>query len=505
MAKPSNSVLAAALARARTAARDDVVRSEGISRRDRELLTRRGYLREFIRGWYALTSPEVQPGDTVVWHSTFWAFVAAYLADRFKRRYCLSIEASLDLWSGKMTTPKQLIVITSTGGSNTINLPTGTSILTYPNPRGLPAETATLNGVQVMPLGIALARTSPTFFRLDPLTAEIAVRRARREELSRALLGNWNAAAAGRLAGALRHVGQPTDADALIADCEAAGYAVTPEDPFEQPPALTGMPVEWPQAVRVSALWHKMRAQVLANCPPPPAVHLTLEAYLAQANARYESDAYNSLSIEGYRVTPELIARVAAGQWNPLGLGDQQQRDAMAARGYFDAHQRVLATIRRIYAGENPGKVFEDSLADWYRALFGPSVQAGILQPWQLAGYRDRAVYIQRSSHVPPNHQAVAACMETLFGLLKAEPSPWIRAVLGHFIFVFIHPYTDGNGRIGRFLMNVMLASGGYPWTIIRLERRDTYTEALENASVDGNVVPFAQFIAAEMTSLPES
>jgi hypothetical protein len=51
--------------------------------------------------------------------------------------------------------------------------------------------------------------------------------------------------------------------------------------------------------------------------------------------------------------------------------------------------------------------------------------------------------------------------------------------VIGHFVFVYIHPYIDGNGRMGRFLMNVMLASGGYPWTVIPLERRDDYMAAL--------------------------
>jgi hypothetical protein len=50
--------------------------------------------------------------------------------------------------------------------------------------------------------------------------------------------------------------------------------------------------------------------------------------------------------------------------------------------------------------------------------------------------------------------------------LLHQEDEASVRGVLGHFMFVYIHPYMDGNGRMGRFLMNLMLASGGYPWTI---------------------------------------
>jgi Fic family protein len=71
--------------------------------------------------------------------------------------------------------------------------------------------------------------------------------------------------------------------------------------------------------------------------------------------------------------------------------------------------------------------------------------------------------------------------------------------VLGHFVFVYIHPYGDGNGRMARFLMNSMLASGGYPWTVIRVEDRDSYMASLEQASVNGNIEPFAEFIGASV------
>ncbi|WP_211256169.1 Fic family protein [Edaphobacter aggregans] len=50
---------------------------------------------------------------------------------------------------------------------------------------------------------------------------------------------------------------------------------------------------------------------------------------------------------------------------------------------------------------------------------------------------------------------------QCLFNLIEAEPEPSVRAVLGHCLFGYIHPYSDGNGRKARFLMNVLLASGG--------------------------------------------
>ena len=98
--------------------------------------------------------------------------------------------------------------------------------------------------------------------------------------------------------------------------------------------------------------------------------------------------------------------------------------------------------------------------------------------------------------HTPPNMEAVRDLMPTFFELLQQEQQPAVRVVLGHFFFVYIHPYMDGNGRIGRFLMNLMMASGGYPWTIVPLERRKDYMSALESASVAWDIKPFARFLA---------
>lgn len=49
---------------------------------------------------------------------------------------------------------------------------------------------------------------------------------------------------------------------------------------------------------------------------------------------------------------------------------------------------------------------------------------------------------------------------------------------------------------MARFLMNTMLASGGYPWTVVRVEDRARYLRALDSASIDLNIEPFATFLA---------
>ena len=102
--------------------------------------------------------------------------------------------------------------------------------------------------------------------------------------------------------------------------------------------------------------------------------------------------------------------------------------------------------------------------------------------------------------HTPLNKVAIRDAMPALVHLLKQENEASVRSVLGHFVLVYIHPYMDGNGRMGRFLMNLMLASGGYPWTVIPIERREEYMEALEQASVYGNIIPFAKLLSRLVT-----
>jgi hypothetical protein len=256
---------------------------------------------------------------------------------------------------------------------------------------------------------------------------------------------------------------------------------------------IPGIP---PIVGRLQAIWETQRATVAEIFVQPPGLPNDRDRYLKFVDDIYQNDAYHSLSIEGYSVTPALIDRVRQGAWNPQDNDyDRRNRDALAARGYWQAFQSVKDSITAIIAGAPAGAQARDQHSTWYRELFQPSVAAGLLHPGTLAGYRNLPVYIRGSRHLPPRWEAVPDAMETLFGLLDQEPEPGVRAVLGHWLFGYIHPYPDGNGRMARFLMNAMLASGGYAWTVVRVEDRGAYMAALEAASVAEDVGPFAAFL----------
>ena len=239
---------------------------------------------------------------------------------------------------------------------------------------------------------------------------------------------------------------------------------------------------------------------MIAVFPEAPGLPTDQKAYLQFVENIYRNDAYHSLSIEGYRVTPELIERVRVGDWDSGNINiDRQNQEAFVARGYWQAFQLVKETIAMVVAGDDPSSLVRAAHPDWYRELFQPSVVAGLLPASALAGYRNSSVFLRGSRYVPPRWETVRDAMHALFELMEIETETSVKAVLGHWLFGYIHPYQDGNGRMVRFVMNAMLASGGYPWTVIRVEDRDAYLNALEAASIGLDIEPFAQFVAQQV------
>ena len=504
---PPNERLAASLNRLRRLQRDGrrVFRSAELTRVHRERLTRNGFLREIIKGWLMSTRPGSDPGDTTPWFASFWEFCAAYCTHRFGDAWHLSPEQSLMLHAENATIPQQVIVHALGGANNRIDLPFNTSLFDLGRKAMPPDADLVVDGpgLRVLRPEAALVRVPEGFFVGNPIEARVAIAGIRdpADVLGR-LLRDGNSTVAGRLAGGFRRTGRDDGANEILSVMKRAGYDVRETDPFD-PSRKFGAPAaprQPPLVSRLRSMWETFREPVMRVFPKAPGLPEDPEGYLAFVDDIYPNDAYHSLSIEGYRVTPELIEHVRTGNWNPdVNRADRQSHDAMAARGYWQAFRLVRRDVGEIAAGANPGPVVALRHREWYRELFQPGVEAGITEPAALAGYRNTAVFLRGSRHVPPRHEAVRDAMPALFDLLGEEPEPSARAVLGHWLFGNIHPYADGNGRIARFLMNAMLASGGYPWTVTPVERRAEYLSALEQASVHQDVEPFARFVASQV------
>jgi Fic family protein len=402
-------------------------------------------------------------------------------------------------YSGNLSAPNQVIIRITKEQNNVVKLLYDTSILYFQSNLANPINTESQFGLNLYSLHEALIECSPNFFRTDSIAArtclsiipDVSV-------LLRTLIEKGQSTKAGRLAGAFRNIGNNTAADQIVNTMKSLGYDIRESDPFEEKTPIPYTRVSSPYVARFKLMWNSMRETILENFPEPNNNYSNIDACLKYINTQYKEDAYHSLSIEGYRVTDDLIEKVRSGNWNPdSDQSDEQQKNAMAARGYFQAFEAVKESIKKILEGANPADTVANDHGLWYTELFAPSVAVGLLNPADLAGYRTNQVHIKGSMHTPLNPNAVRDAMPVLFELLKDETEASVKAVLGHFMFVFIHPYMDGNGRIGRFLMNTLLISGGYDWIVIPVERRPEYMEALEKASVKGDITQFATFIAS--------
>ena len=174
---------------------------------------------------------------------------------------------------------------------------------------------------------------------------------------------------------------------------------------------------------------------------------------------------------------------------------DKNAKNALAARGYYDAFNGVKESLVAAYNKEDLSYLIDIGITQWHTALFKPCVTAGLISELDLAGYRKGPIYIRGSRHVPPASEQLMDCMTAFKECIVKEESFIVKAILGHLFFGYIHPYFDGNGRAARFLMNFLFIVGGYKWVVVKQEAKDKYMAALESASVEQNIKPFVEFI----------
>lgn len=462
-----------------------------------ERLVDSGYLKMVIKGWYIPCSPGSE-GDSTVWYVSYWHFIVAYLNNKFGEDWCLSAEQSLRFYSGCSVVPNQLIVRSPAGANNDCPLLFGTSVLDIKASLPSSIEKEPRYGLHLYPLANALLVVAPDYYRHYPLEARTCLASLRdvTTVVAVALDGGYTSRA-GRVAGALRSIGREEMADQLLSMMRQVGHTVSEENPFEEDVRLESFEIS-PYAYRLRLMWMKMRPVVMSALEAA-GIHPAQQdaaSVLSMMDATYIKDSYNSLSIEGYKITEGLLEKVRSGNWDPKNdEEDKERKNALAARGYYQAYQLLKQSVTSAFEGEDPAKMYVKNHQNWHFQLFEPCTRAGIIKASDLVGYRAHQVYIRDSMHVPLNPDAVLDAMTALSTLMQEEQDAFVRAVLGHFFFVYIHPYMDGNGRTARFTMNSQLVTGGYPWVVVPLEKRDEYMAALEEASVREEIGPFVHFI----------
>ena len=378
-----------------------------------------------------------------------------------------------------------------------LQLPFGTSIVDIKAP--LPPEVVQepRYGARIYTMEYALLMVVPDYYRRDALEARTCLASLKDvSPLVSAAIDGGHTTRAGRVAGALRSIGREEMADELLRMMRQVGYTVTEENPFEENVHINTFTVS-PYVSRIRLMWMQMREVLLASLKVKP-IQQDAASVLAMMDAAYVKDSYNSLSIEGYKITEGLLERVRSGNWDPeKDEEDKERKNALAARGYYQAYELLKQGVADCLSGQAPAQLYVKGHHDWHFQLFEPCIRAGIVKASDLLGYRRHQVYIRNSMHTPLNSDAVLDAMSALSDLMMGEENALVRAVLGHFFFVYIHPYMDGNGRTARFVMNSQLVTAGYPWVVVPVERRQEYMSALEQASVEENIEGFARFIGS--------
>jgi len=116
----------------------------------------------------------------------------------------------------------------------------------------------------------------------------------------------------------------------------------------------------------------------------------------------------------------------------------------------------------------------------------------------EIGKYRSLQVYIKGRDWMPPKPEEVPTEMKNLLSWYSKNDKklhPLIIATYFHVAFETVHPFVDGNGRVGRLLMNFILHKSGYPMINIPNKIKFRYYESLKEATVGGNLRLFIEML----------
>lgn len=114
-------------------------------------------------------------------------------------------------------------------------------------------------------------------------------------------------------------------------------------------------------------------------------------------------------------------------------------------------------------------------------------------------------------SHIAPSHNLVPELMHNLFNWIKvSDESPLIVSCVAHYEIEFIHPFSDGNGRMGRFWQSLILTHAFLLFESVPIEEvikknQAKYYEALEKSDKLGDASPFIEFMLECVVAALES
>lgn len=191
--------------------------------------------------------------------------------------------------------------------------------------------------------------------------------------------------------------------------------------------------------------------------------------------------AHNSTAIEGNTLT--LIQTKAIIE-DGLSVGGKLLREIYEVAN----HAKAFAYVQKCIA---EGKPLDEPTVKDIHSLLMENIQIGGV-------YRNVEVRITGAAHKPPAPSEMYRQVKNFFADLtyRTDLNAIELAAWTHAEFVKIHPFTDGNGRTYRMIMNYQLLSNGFLPVSIAKENRLEYFDALEIYAVNGDLAPFAEMIA---------